>query len=76
MVDRFRPRYHARMSLDERIVELEVRATYQDKLIAQLDEVIRELATRVETLEWQLAELKASASTGPLGPADDPPPHY
>jgi len=76
MGDQFRPRYHARMSLDERIVELEVRATYQDKLIAQLDEVIRELATRVETLEWQLAELKASASAGPLGPADDPPPHY
>lgn len=76
MVDRFRPRYHARMSLDERLVELEVRATYQEKLIAQLDEVLREFATRVETLEMQVSELKASVPPGPVGPADDPPPHY
>lgn len=64
------------MTLDERIVELEIRATYQDKLIAQLDEVVREFAARVETLELQVSELKASASEEPIGPQDDPPPHY
>ncbi len=64
------------MSLDERIVELEARAAYQDELVAQLDEVLREFAARVETLEWQVRELKAAASSGPVGPADDPPPHY
>ena len=64
------------MSLDERIIELEVRATYQEKLIAQLDEVIHEFATRVETLELLVRELKASVPPAPVGPADDPPPHY
>lgn len=72
----FHPRYHAGMSLEERIVELEVRATYQDMLIVQLDEVVREFAARVETLELQVKELKASMSAEPVGPADEPPPHY
>ena len=64
------------MSLEKRIVELEVRATYQDKLIAQLDEVVREFAARVETLELQVGELKTSVSSGSVEPADHPPPHY
>jgi len=64
------------MSLEKRIVDLEVRTTYQDKLIAELDEVIREFSTRVESLESLLKDLKDSANAAPIGPADDPPPHY
>ena len=64
------------MSLEERIVDLEVRAAYQDKLVAELDEVIREFSARVEGLESQLKELKDSANAAPIGPPDDPPPHY
>ena len=64
------------MSLEERIVDLEVRTAYQDKLIAELDEVLREFSTRVESLESLLKDLKDSANAAPIGPPDDPPPHY
>lgn len=64
------------MSLEERIVELEVRVTYQDKLIADLDAVLREFSTRVENLETLLKDLEDSANAAPIGPANDPPPHY
>ena len=64
--------------MEDRIVELEVRVAYQDKLIGDLDEVIRTFAQRVEVLERELAELKHSLKEGAseIGPADDKPPHY
>jgi len=64
------------MSVEKRIVDLESRAAYQDKLIAELDEVIREFSARVERLEAMLKDLQESANAHPSGPADDPPPHY
>ncbi|MDH3629219.1 MAG: SlyX family protein [Acidobacteriota bacterium] len=64
------------MSLEKRIVDLEVRAAYQDKLIAELDGVLREFSTRVETLESLLKDVKESANAEPIGPADEKPPHY
>ena len=64
------------MSDDTRIMDLEIRGAYQDKLIAQLDDVIREFATRVEALEFQLGELRNRVGSDPIGPAHDPPPHY
>jgi uncharacterized coiled-coil protein SlyX len=64
------------MSLEKRIIDLEVRTAYQDKLIAELDEVIREFSTRVESLESLLKTLQDSANEAPIGPANDPPPHY
>ncbi|MBT8495810.1 MAG: SlyX family protein [Deltaproteobacteria bacterium] len=62
--------------MDERVVELEVRIAYQDKLIADLDEVIRTFARRVEVLERRVDELSDSLHADPVGPADEPPPHY
>ena len=64
------------MSFERRIVDLEIRSAYQDKLIADLDEVIREFSTRVESLESELKDLKESANAAPIGPADETPPHY
>lgn len=62
---------------EERIVELEIRSAQQDDVIAALDEVVREFARRVETLERKLAEL-GDRGDGRLqvGQGDDPPPHY
>jgi SlyX protein len=60
---------------EERFVDLEVRIAHQDRLLAALDEVVRDLAGRIERLERRVAE----ASTEPDGtppPPDDPPPHY
>jgi uncharacterized coiled-coil protein SlyX len=64
------------MSLEKRIVDLESRAAFQDKLIADLDEVVREFAIRVEKLERELKDLRESSNAAPIGPPDDPPPHY
>lgn len=64
------------MSQDQRIAELEIRLTYQIDLCKQLDDVVREFAERVERLEFQLEQMKASLHQEPIGPHDDPPPHY
>jgi uncharacterized coiled-coil protein SlyX len=64
--------------LVERMTDLEVRLAYQDRVIEALDEVVRKFAARVETLERELAELRAGAKSPPVpvGPASERPPHY
>ena len=61
--------------MEDRIVELEVRLAYQDKVIADLDEVLRSFVARVEMLEREVRELKQTAVTH-VGPPDETPPHY
>lgn len=64
-------------ALAESLLDLEVRVAYQDRTISALDEVVRTLFTRVEKLEQELADLRAAAAGGPpIGPANEPPPHY
>lgn len=64
--------------MEERIVDLEVRLAFQDKVITDLDSVVREFSMRVEKLERELSELKQTMLDGvsEVGPADDAPPHY
>ena len=59
-------------------VELEERIAYQDRLIADLDEVVRLFTVRVESLEREVARLRATVLEAalPSGPAGEPPPHY
>jgi uncharacterized coiled-coil protein SlyX len=72
-----RVRYHGVMADqdDERLTRLEVRLAYQDKLIEELDGVVREFAARVEALERALADVReALPDAAPEG--DQRPPHY
>lgn len=64
--------------MEDRIIELEVRVAYQDKIIADLDEVLRAFTSKVEALQRELVELKQKIEDDQpeLGPADDAPPHY
>ncbi len=65
------------MSVEEQLIDLEIRLAYQSKTVATLDEVVREFAARVERLERQLAGIAtAGADQHPIGGADEPPPHY
>ena len=66
------------MNDHDRLVALEERAAYQDKLLADLDAVVREFAERTEKLERELAELKTTLQDGlpDVGPQNDKPPHY
>ena len=50
-------------SLDERMVDLEVRAAFQDRTIAALDEAVRALASRVDVLTRRLDELEKQRET-------------
>lgn len=61
-------------SLEARIIELETRIAYQDRLLDALDEVVRDFAARVEALERRLGILQAGA-LDPVAPSE-PPPHY
>jgi uncharacterized coiled-coil protein SlyX len=49
--------------LAERMTDLEVRLAYQDRTVAALDEVIRELAGRIAALEHDVARLRAASAT-------------
>lgn len=64
--------------MEDRIVDLEVRLAYQDKIIADLDEVVRAFADRVVKLERELEVVKDTLKAGvpEVGPQDERPPHY
>jgi uncharacterized coiled-coil protein SlyX len=62
--------------MSDRLTDLEVQLAYQDKLIRELDAVIREFGARLDKTERELRELKQGVAPPPTGPADEPPPHY
>ena len=66
------------LRMDERIIELEVRLAYQDRIISDLDEVVRAFSERVVKLERELVVLKETVERGApeVGPQDEKPPHY
>lgn len=63
---------------EERIIELETRVAYQDKLLNDLDEVVQQFAKRVEQAEQKIRRLEAAQMEGQdvIEPHNTPPPHY
>ena len=61
--------------MDERIIELETRVAYQEKLLCDLDEVVQTFAKRVERVEQRLRGLE-STQLDEMEPHNTPPPHY
>lgn len=64
--------------MDERLTDLEIKVAYQDKLIADLDALVRSFGVRLDELSRELKQLKEGVRSPeqPLGPANEPPPHY
>jgi uncharacterized coiled-coil protein SlyX len=61
----------------ERWLDLEVKLAYQERLIRDLDQLVREFAARLDQAERELAQIKqALPPPVPLGPINEPPPHY
>lgn len=52
--------------LEARVVDLEVRVTFQQQTIDELDAVVRDFAERTRVLERELAELRRLAGPAPL----------
>ncbi len=64
--------------MDERIIELETRVAYQEKLLCDLDEVVQAFAKRVEKVEQRLRGLEGTQLElqDEMEPHSTPPPHY
>lgn len=65
-------------ALTERCEDLEIKLAFQDKLVRDLDELVRAMGDRLAAAERELAALReAIRSPEPvLGPPSEPPPHY
>ena len=63
--------------IEARVIELEVKLTYQDRLIAELNEVVIELRAEVERLAAKARRFEDQLAAGmPEDPENAPPPHY
>jgi uncharacterized coiled-coil protein SlyX len=62
----------------ERLYDLEIKLAFQDKLIRELDVLVRTFGDRLDAAERELAQLKAALRPpeAGIGPANEPPPHY
>jgi SlyX protein len=62
----------------ERLEDLEVKLAFQDRLIRELDALVRTFGDKLDKTSRELEALKQSIrSPEPtLGPANEPPPHY
>ena len=60
-----------------RLVDLEVRYTYLERTVRELDEVVVELRAEVEALRRQVRVLEDAQRAEPRElPASEKPPHY
>jgi len=64
--------------LNERIEDLEVKLAFQDRLIRELDALVRAFGDKLDATERELEALKETLKSpeSPQGPANEPPPHY
>ncbi len=62
--------------MDERLDELEIKVAHQERLLSDLDEVVKAFTAKVAKLERELSELRETAGGLPVGDATEPPPHY
>ncbi len=62
----------------EQLVDLEIKLAYQDRLIRELDALVRAFGERLDRAERGLKTLKDSLVSPevPLGPQNERPPHY
>jgi uncharacterized coiled-coil protein SlyX len=61
----------------ERWLDLEVKLAYQERLIQELDALVRQFADRLDKAERELEQLKQAVPRPvPIGAANEPPPHY
>lgn len=69
-----------RQRLDDRLVDLEVKLSWADDLLEQLNAVVARQQGQIDALAREVARLRAQAATGgpdaPRNLRDELPPHY
>ncbi len=61
---------------ESRLVDLEVRYTYLERVVSDLDQVVVELRGEIERLRRELSHLTRIATEEGSSPANEKPPHY
>jgi uncharacterized coiled-coil protein SlyX len=65
------------MDDDDKLIDLEVKLAYQERLIKELDTLVRGFADRLDVVERELREVKAAMrSPVSINEPNEPPPHY
>ena len=67
-------------AMDQRLTELEIKATFTEDLLEQLDQVVVQQQQQIDALLREVTELRQPSTNGGNGPArslrDDLPPHF
>ncbi len=63
---------------DDRVIDLEVKLAYQERLIRDLDALVRTFGDRLDRAMRELDQLKKTVASpeAPIGPQSEHPPHY
>lgn len=61
---------------EERLVDLEVRYTYLERVVRDLDQVVVELRGEIERLRRELSHVTRVATEHTSSPHNEKPPHY
>jgi SlyX protein len=71
-------RAERRRHLSDRVDDLEIKLAFQDKLIQELSDLVKELGARLDETVRDLAQLKEAIRSpeSPLAPGNERPPHY
>ena len=65
--------------MEDRVENLEIKLAYQERLIGELDSLVRTFGAKLDEVLRELKALKEGVRTGgepQLGPASEKPPHY
>lgn len=70
----------AHKAMEQRLTELEIKATFTEDLLEQLDQVIVRQQQQIDALVREVTELRQPSAGGGMRPArslhDDLPPHF
>ncbi|HOY69124.1 MAG TPA: SlyX family protein [Candidatus Ozemobacteraceae bacterium] len=69
------------VSLEQRIIELETKVSFQDRTIEELNEIVTNLQLEMQSLERTLSQIRSkmspsSMTEADINPANEKPPHY
>lgn len=66
-------------SVEDRLMDLEIKMSFSDKLVGDLDDATRQLSADMVLLSREVARLRQlleSATREPRPPMDEKPPHF